>query len=108
MGPHADALLARVAQALRGALAQSGDVVVIGHGDDAGPASLQFPTAWHLTRSRAQAVADALIARRVAPVRAEGRAEFEPRAANTTPAGRAQNRRIEIELRLTRPEEPVQ
>jgi type VI secretion system protein ImpK len=102
---HADALLARVAQALRGAQAQGGEVVVIGHGDDAAPASLQFPTGWHLTRARAQAIADALVARRVAPVRAEGRAEFEPRAANTTPAGRAQNRRIEIELRLPRPEE---
>jgi type VI secretion system protein ImpK len=103
---HADALLARVAQALRSAQAQGGEVVVIGHGDDAAPASLQYPTSWHLTRARAQAVADALVARRVAPVRAEGRAEFEPRAANTTPAGRAQNRRIEIELRLHRPEEP--
>jgi type VI secretion system protein ImpK len=102
---HADAILARVAQALRGAQAQGGEVVVIGHGDDAAPASLQFPTGWHLTRARAQTVADALVARRVAPVRAEGRAEFEPRAANTTPAGRAQNRRIEIELRLRRPEE---
>jgi type VI secretion system protein ImpK len=102
---HADALLARVAQALRSALAQGGEVAVIGHGDDEAPASLQFPTGWHLTRARAQAVADALVARRVAPVRAEGRAEFEPRAPNTTSAGRAQNRRIEIELRLRRPEE---
>jgi type VI secretion system protein ImpK len=102
---HADPLLARVAQALRSAQASGGEVAVIGHGDDAAPASLQFPTGWHLTRARAQAVADALVARRVAPVRAEGRAEFEPRAANTTPAARAQNRRIEIELRLRRPEE---
>lgn len=102
---HADALMARLAQALRSAQAQGGEVAVIGHGDDAAPASLLFPTGWHLTRARAQAVADALVARRVAPVRAEGRAEFEPRAANTTPAGRAQNRRIEIELRLRRPEE---
>jgi type VI secretion system protein ImpK len=108
LAPHADALLARVAQALRGAQAHGGEIAVIGHGDDAAPASLQFPTGWHLTRARAQAVADALIARRVAPVRAEGRAEFEPRAANTTPAGRAQNRRIEIELRLRRPEELAQ
>ena len=102
---NAEALLGRIAQALRSALAQGGDVAVIGHGDDAPPASLQFPTGWHLTRARAQTVADALVARRVAPVRAEGRAEFEPRAANTTPDGRAQNRRIEIELRLRRPEE---
>lgn len=104
----ADALLGRVAQALRSAHAQGSDVAVIGHGDDAPPASLQFPSGWHLTRARAQTVADALVARRVAPVRAEGRAEFEPRAPNTTPAGRAQNRRIEIELRLRRPEDMSQ
>lgn len=103
--PRAVALLARVAQALRGPIEQGGEVAVIGHGDDAPPASLQFPTGWHLTRARAQAVADALVAQRVVPARAEGRAEFEPRAANTTPAGRAQNRRVEIELRLRRPEE---
>jgi type VI secretion system protein ImpK len=103
--PRADAVLSRLAQALRGQMAQGAEISVIGHGDDAPPASLQFPTGWHLTRARAQAVADALVALRVAPVRAEGRAEFEPRAANTTPAGRAQNRRIDIELRLPRPEE---
>ena len=101
----AGALLSRVALALRSQIAQGAEVSVIGHGDDAPPASLQFPTGWHLTRARAQTVADALIAQRVAPVRAEGRAEFEPRAPNTTPAGRAHNRRIEIELRLPRPEE---
>lgn len=105
LDPRADGLIARVAQALRSPAAQGGAIAVIGHGDDAAPVSLQFPTGWHLTRARAQAVADALVARRVAPARAEGRAEFEPRAPNTTPAGRAQNRRIEIELRLPRPEE---
>jgi type VI secretion system protein ImpK len=103
--PRAGALLSRVAQALRSPIAQGGEVAVIGHGDDSAPASLQFPTSWHLTRARAQAVADALLAQRVTPARAEGRAEFEPRAPNTTAAGRAQNRRIEIELRLPRPEE---
>lgn len=103
--PRAGELLSRVAQALRSAAAQGGEISVIGHGDNAPPPSLQFPTGWHLTRARAQAVADALVAQRVAPARAEGRAEFEPRAANTTAAGRAQNRRIEIELRLPRPAE---
>ena len=103
--PRAGELLSRVAQALRSPAAQGGEISVIGHGDNAPPPSLQFPTGWHLTRARAQAVADALVAQRVAPARAEGRAEFEPRAANTTAAGRAQNRRIEIELRLPRPAE---
>ncbi len=105
LDPRAGELLARVAQALRSQIALGGEVSVIGHGDDAPPASLQFSTGWHLTRARAQAVADALVAHRVAPARAEGRAEFEPRAPNNTPTGRALNRRIEIELRLPRPEE---
>ena len=105
LDPHAGLLLSRVAQALRSQIVQGAEVSVIGHGDDAPMASLQFPTGWHLTRARAQAVADALVAQHVAPVRAEGRAEFEPRAPNSTESGRAQNRRIEIELRLPRPEE---
>lgn len=104
LGPAAGEVLARVAQALRG---QGGEIAVIGHGDNKAPTSLQFPSNWHFTRARAQAVADALTAQRVAPARAEGRAEFEPRAPNTTAAGRAQNRRIEIELRLPRPDELV-
>jgi type VI secretion system protein ImpK len=99
---RAAALLQRVAQALHG---QPGELSVIGHGDNAPPASLQFPTNWHFTRARAQGVADALAALRVGPVRIEGRAEFEPRAANDSAEGRARNRRIDIELRLPRPEE---
>lgn len=93
-------LLARVAEALRG---QPGEVTVIGHGDDAPAASLQYPSNWHFTRARAQAVADALRVLGVPGPRAEGRAEFEPRSNDAAERGR--NRRIEIELRLPRPEE---
>jgi type VI secretion system protein ImpK len=101
-------LLTRVAQALRGATGEvRGDVLVIGHGDDQAAPSLQFPSGWHFTRARAQSVADALLALHIAPARAEGRADFDPRAPNTSPAGRAKNRRIEIELRLRRPDEMV-
>jgi type VI secretion system protein ImpK len=94
------ALLAHVAEVLRG---QPGEVTAIGHGDDAPAASLQYPSNWHFTRARAQAVADALRALGVPGPRAEGRAEFEPRTSDT--AGRSRNRRIEIELRLPRPNE---
>jgi len=106
LGPQAGDVLARVAQALRGPAGETlGEVMVIGHGDATAPASLQFPSNWHFTRARAQAVADALAALRVPPARTEGRAEFEPRAPNSTPEERAKNRRIEIELRLPRPDE---
>jgi type VI secretion system protein ImpK len=100
---RAPALLGRVAQALR---AQPGQVNVIGHSDDATAASLQFPTAWHLSRARAQAVLDEL-ARQGLPaerLHAEGRADAEPLVSGHSAAERARNRRVEIELRLPRPE----
>jgi type VI secretion system protein ImpK len=100
--PAQQALLARIAQALN---AQPGQIVVIGHTDDAPVASLQFPSNWHLSRERAQAVMAALAQQGVRSdrLRAEGRAEVEPRVSNASPAQRAQNRRIEIELRPPRP-----
>jgi type VI secretion system protein ImpK len=107
-------LLTRVAQALRAHITQAqgqgqggaaGELSVIGHGDAASP-SLKFPSNWHFTRARAQAVADALGAHGVAPARAEGRAEFEPRAGTDTARPR-HNDRIEIELRLPRPDQPA-
>jgi flagellar motor protein MotB len=101
---RAQALLRRVAQALQQARAVAGgELLVIGHGDALAP-SLQHPSNWHFTRARAQAVADALAAQGLAPLRAEGRAEFEPRsgAASAAPRG---NDRIDIELRLPRPDE---
>ena len=100
--PAQQALLARIAQALN---AQPGQIVVIGHTDDAPVALLQFPSNWHLSRERAQAVMAALVQHGVRSdrLRAEGRAEVEPLAPNASPAQRALNRRIEIELRPPRP-----
>jgi type VI secretion system protein ImpK len=97
------ALLGRVAQALK---TQPGVVVAVGHTDNTPTASLQFPSNWHLSRERAQAVVAQLAQLGLAGerARAEGRADAEPRGANDTPAGRALNRRIEIELLLPRPD----
>lgn len=96
-------LLGRIARTLR---PLPGVVVVVGHTDGAPVASLQFPSNWHLSRERAQAVAAALVQQGLQAdrVRAEGRADAEPRAAEDTPAGRTMNRRIEIELLLPRPD----
>lgn len=96
-------LLGRIAQALR---QQPGLVVVVGHSDDSPTASLQFPSNWHLSRERALAVAASLVQHGLPAdrLRAEGRADAEPRVPNATPAGRAKNRRIEIELLLPRPD----
>jgi type VI secretion system protein ImpK len=81
-------------------------VAVVGHGDNAHAASLRYPSGWHLTHERARAVVSRL-ARQGVPaerLQAEGRADAQPLAPNTTAEGRARNRRVEIELRLPRPE----
>jgi type VI secretion system protein ImpK len=103
LDPDAAALLGRVAQALKGF---GGQVAVVGHSDDVATGSLQYPSNWHLTQARARAVVAALGEHglRGERVHAEGRADAEPLAPNTTAEGRARNRRIEVELRLPRPD----
>ena len=96
-------LLSHVAQALMSA---PGQIAVIGHTDNVPVSSLQFPSNWHLSNERARAVL-AVLAQQGAPaprLRAEGRADVEPLGANGSAAQRARNRRIEIELRLPRPD----
>lgn len=103
LDPRTTDLLRRIAQALA---AQPGQVVVSGHNDNTAVSSLQFPSSWHLTRERASVVAAALAQRGVRNerIRAEGLADAEPRAPNTTAAERARNRRVEIVLQLPRPD----
>ena len=103
LDPRRADLLGRIAQALA---AQPGQVVVSGHTDNVPVSSLQFPSSWHLTRERANAVAAALVRRGLGPerVRAEGLADAEPRTPNATAADRARNRRVEIVLQLPRPD----
>jgi type VI secretion system protein ImpK len=95
--------LRRIARALAN---QSGHIDVVGHSDDQPVQSLRYPSSWHLSRERAQAVAAALIEAGVpaARVRAEGRAETEPRVPNDSATARARNRRVEVQLLLPRPE----
>jgi len=75
-----------------------GSVLVRGHTDNRPIRSARFPSNWHLSQARADAVAEAL-----APqlggrpkIKTEGRADSEAVASNDTPEGRAQNRRVEI------------
>lgn len=69
-------------------------VSVIGHTDNTGDASYNQA----LSQRRAQAVSSVLIGAGVASSRISsiGRGEDAPVATNLTPAGRAQNRRVEI------------
>lgn len=101
--PQKQPVLLRIA----GALANlPGNVVIVGHTDNVPVKSLQFPSSWHLTYERAQAVMAALAQAGIAPgrLRAEGRADAQPLASNDTAEGRATNRRIDVELQLPRPE----
>ncbi|CAN7333606.1 DotU family type VI secretion system protein [Paraburkholderia sp. DD10] len=95
------AVLARVADALEHV---PGNVVVAGYSDNVPVRSARFASNWDLSQARAQAVAQMLASRmtQTGRIRAEGRGEMDPVAANDTPANRARNRRVEITL-LTAP-----
>jgi outer membrane protein OmpA-like peptidoglycan-associated protein len=69
-------------------------VLVVGHTDSVGPDDYNQ----RLSQERAASVREALATYGVDPqrIRAEGRGEAEPRADNTTEAGQAANRRVEI------------
>lgn len=79
-----------------------GSVLVSGHTDSVPIRTARFPSNWHLSRDRANAVMTYL-ARVVPPSRmqAEGRADAEAVASNETVQGRADNRRVEINLFVT-------
>ena len=74
-------------------------VDIIGHADNTGEAAYNQD----LSARRAQAVSRVLASNGVSParLRAFGRGEDEPVASNLSPAGRAQNRRVEIVIRPT-------
>ena len=86
-------LLDEVAAAVK---ACPGTLRIEGHTDSTGPEDDNVT----LSRNRAFAVRNALIARNVNPRRlvAEGYGATRPLAVNTTPEGRARNRRIEIRV----------
>ena len=71
-------------------------ILITGHTDSKGSDSYNMK----LSEGRAIAVMNALIERGIAPERlkAEGRGETQPVATNDTEEGRAENRRIEIEI----------
>lgn len=96
VGAAEQALLGRIGEALTRV---NGQVEVVGHTDNVPIRTLRFPSNFELSKARAESVSRLLIAR-VPParVRAEGRGDTEPLAANDTPAGRARNRRVEIIL----------
>ncbi|EXI69433.1 MAG: Inner membrane lipoprotein YiaD precursor [Candidatus Accumulibacter adjunctus] len=95
LSPTFTQLLARVGDAIRQV---QGSVLVKGHTDNRPIRSARFPSNWHLSQARADAVAATLsphLGARPA-IRTEGRAETDPVTSNDTAEGRARNRRVEI------------
>jgi type VI secretion system protein ImpK len=88
-------LLTRIGAALNDL---SGDVVIIGHTDNAPIHTLRFPSNYDLSLARARSVAALIEAqlRDKGRVTEEGRGDTQPVAPNTTTEGRQQNRRIDL------------
>jgi type VI secretion system protein ImpK len=97
INPKIFPLLQRIAESLN---RLPGQVLITGHSDNVPIRSARFPSNWHLSKARADAVARVLKQTLDAPERAatEGQSDLEPVASNATREGRAKNRRVEIAL----------
>jgi chemotaxis protein MotB len=102
MSPDGQKIIAKLAQRL--APTQQNKLVVEGYTDDApiGAALKKrgVTTNLELSQKRAESVMQFMISQGLRPelVTAKGLGESNPVAPNTTPAGRAQNRRVELSL----------
>lgn len=87
----------RLIQALKN---ETGPIRVLGYTDSQVERSVAFPSNFALSTARAKAVRAALAAKLPDPARivAEGRADADPVAPNTSADGREKNRRIDIVL----------
>jgi len=75
-------------------------VVVSGHTDNTPIKTVQFPSNWELSATRAISVAKSLTENGVDPARVsiQGNAEYRPLYKNSTPSNKQANRRVEITL----------
>jgi chemotaxis protein MotB len=98
---RASGLLGEIAQLLN--VDATHPISVEGNTDNIPIHSAQYPSNWELSTARASTVVRFLIAHGVGASRltASGNAEQDPIASNTTAAGRARNRRVEIVMRRT-------
>ncbi|MEO8877194.1 MAG: OmpA family protein, partial [Polyangiaceae bacterium] len=91
----ARSILSRMAADLK---TRNVDIRVEGHTDDRPIRTARFHSNWDLSTSRATAVVLDFAASGIEPTRlsAAGYGEFHPIATNTTPEGRASNRRVDV------------
>ena len=96
--PGAKQLVDRIAAVVRDE--REHPVVVEGHTDAQPISGSQYPSNWELSGARAGAVIRDFLAVGVNPRRVSGGmyASQEPIASNSTPGGRAENRRVEVVL----------
>ena len=95
--PRYVSVLSRVANALNEV---PGKVIINGYTDNSPIRTARFPSNWHLSLARAQAVSD-MVAQNLKDagrLHAEGRAESDPVDTNATSEGKARNRRVEVIL----------
>lgn len=106
LSPSGQSLIDRLAERLKSG---SYPISVQGHTDDRPIHTTQYPSNWELSAARAASVVQQLIAQGVQPDRlsAVGYADTRPIASNTTSAGRAENRRVDLELQLPAPTAPT-
>ncbi|NOY73153.1 MAG: type VI secretion system protein TssL [Gammaproteobacteria bacterium] len=94
-------VLSKIAKALESI---QGRIIVAGHTDNIAIRTPRFPSNWHLSLARANAVVQymsetASLKARLLP---EGHGENEPVSPNTSPTGRAKNRRVAINIYHTK------
>ncbi|WP_191905944.1 type VI secretion system protein TssL, long form [Nitrincola iocasae] len=77
-----------------------GRIIVEGHTDSIPINTLRFPSNWHLSQARAEQVKELLerAGNEQGRYSIDAKADTQPLASNDTPAGRAQNRRVELVL----------
>jgi chemotaxis protein MotB len=108
LDPRAFGLLTEISELLN--VDQTHPIAVEGNTDNVPIHSDIFPSNWELSAARASTVVRYLVAHSVSPARltASGDAEQHPVESNTTAAGRARNRRVEIVMqRLNSSETPT-
>lgn len=86
------------------------DIVVEGHTDNVSIHSVQFPSNWELSTSRAVNVVKYLVQSGVSPGRlsAAGYGEFRPRVVSRSAGGTPENRRIDIVVKNAAPPPVIQ
>lgn len=97
VNPSIIPLLYRIADSLN---QLPGQVLIIGHSDNIPIHSARYPSNWHLSKARAEAVAEVVKQNLSDPERIaiEGKSDLDPVASNKYPEGRAKNRRVEVIL----------